>query len=82
MKNLTENCKSCGSEKLADTRPTGTVLRGEQREVALVKELTNTEELRERADCRVRELEQAVRAFLKGQVKAEVLGSLVGAEAY
>ena len=82
MKNLTETCRTCGSETLPESRPTGTVLRGEQREVALVRELTAAEELRERADCRVRELEQAIRAFCKGTVKREVLGSLVGAEAF
>ena len=82
MKNITETCKSCGGETLSDTRPTGAMLRPEQREVALVRQLNTTEELRERAECRARELEQAVRAFINGKVKVEVLGSLVGAEAY
>jgi hypothetical protein len=53
-----------------------------QTEKALVRELSVTEELRERAECRARELEQVVRAFLNGKVKADVLGQVVEAGAY
>jgi hypothetical protein len=81
-KNITETCKSCGGETVPDVHRTGSVLPSAQREVALARELSHTEELRERAECRARELEQAVRAFLKGKVKAEVLGQVVEAGAY
>lgn len=81
MKNLTTTCLECGGEHLPESKPTGVVLVGAAREAALVRELHFTEEQASRATCRVRELEQVVRAFLKGSVKAEVLRAVVEAAA-
>lgn len=79
---LASTCKACGSETVEGLRPDGTVLSGTVRETALVAELLKTEEQASRSAGRVQELEQAIRAFVQGKVKAEVLGSLVNAEAY
>lgn len=77
MKNITETCTSCGSEHLAEAKPTGKVIRGPARETALASALSYAEERESRATCRVRELEAAIRFFILGRVNADVLREVI-----
>lgn len=79
---ITKTCRTCGGDNVSGLRPTGPVPDVERQTTALSKALEQTEEQADRALCRVRELEQVIRAFCSGAVKADVLRKVIGAEAY
>lgn len=79
---ITKTCRTCGGDNVSGLRPTGAVPDPAKQTAALASALEVQEEQVDRLGCRVRELEQVIRAFCAGAVKADVLRKVVGAEAY